>query len=124
MKLSTSYFTDMGKTTRRLILGIVITACITGVSPAWSCDVGTGLKVQAMLMQMGQREELNASVFYTWQDPWYSFTFDQQMKLMRTVADAEYCASGGRIKTMVIEYNGDRVAEASGGVIRVLKSRP
>lgn len=81
--------------------------------------------VLASMVNLGEREVVGSGVWYVWKSNWYAMGPDAQERVMRMVADAEFCAHNGRYTHMHIEYNGHEVAKATPqGGIQVLRSTP
>lgn len=94
-------------------------------SPCTPEQLSHAKAVLSVLQGRGHREVAGSGVWYVWRENWYGMDFQRQMDTMRLVADTEYCVSGGAIKHMHIDFNGEHVAEATpNGGVRVLKSRP
>lgn len=105
-----------------IVLFLISGSWADGVTPSQKAK---GEEVRATLVTLGEREVVGNGVWYSWHSNWYALDFQSQHGLMRSIADAEYCASEGRLTHMHILYRNEEVANATPrGGIQVLKSRP
>jgi hypothetical protein len=83
-------------------------------------------KVRQMIFngRMADIVSTESSVVYLWSDDWNALDHNQQLGMMRTIADAEIVISDGKISTFKIIYKGEVVASATPSEgIKVFKHR-
>lgn len=65
------------------------------------------------LYGMADRIDIESSVDYIWKDNWNTLSRIQQVKMMRTIADAETILIGGNVRNYRIIYKDEVVAKAT-----------
>ena len=95
-------------------------------STTYAADCSGAKNFLAMVQSGLAKREQTTSITteYAWLSGWYSMTYDQQYRMISSIAGAEMCIQGRR-PMVIITFHGEDVAKADSlRGVQVLKSRP